>query len=119
MTGQPIHLMSTDPPEVEDLQRAAEWRLRCVDSDPNDHVSATSAALLQKLADELRALQGSALWREYGAICNWLAESDDVSDFAQLAHEYRQRIGVDAFPQTGEAYLQALLDLAKQTFGAP
>ncbi|HEY1930640.1 MAG TPA: hypothetical protein VGG99_01385 [Acetobacteraceae bacterium] len=111
--------MNADLPEVEDLHRAAEWRLRCVDKDPDDHVSAAAATLLQKLANELRGVQGSPLFGEYGAICNWLAESDDISDFAQLAHEYRQRIGVDVFPQTGEAYLQALLNLAKQTFGAP
>jgi hypothetical protein len=108
-----------DPPEVEDLERAAEWRLRMVDRNPDDRQSAAAAALLEKLADELRALQDSPLYREYGAICNWLAESDDISDFAQLAHDYRLRIGVDAFPQTGEEYLRALLDLAKQTFGTP
>ena len=65
------------------------------------------------------ALQASPLYREYGAICNWLAESDDISDFAQLAHDYRLRIGIDAFPETGEDYLRALLDLARQTFGMP
>jgi len=108
-----------DPPEVEDLVRAAEWRLRRVDQDPADQQSAAAAGLLERLADELRALQGSPLYREYGVICNWLAESEDISDFAQLAHDYRLRIGIDAFPRTGEEYLRALLDLAKQTFGTP
>ena len=71
------------------------------------------------MADNLRHLQGAPLYREYGAICNWLAESDDISDFALLAHDYRLRIGIDAFPETGEDYLRALLHLAKQTFGMP
>lgn len=105
--------MDADPPEVEDLERAAEWRLRQVDQDPHDTKSADAAALLQKLAAELRLLRGSALYRELGAICNWLAESDDISDFAQRAHEYRQRIGIDAWPENGEAYLRALLDMAR------
>ena len=108
-----------DPPDVAELERTAEWRLRLVDADPGDTTSAAAARLLQRLADELRKLQGSPLHRELGAICNWLAESDDISDFAMLAHEYRQRIGVDVHPDNGEAYLRALLDLAKQTFGTP
>jgi hypothetical protein len=107
--------MGTDDalPEVQDLERAAEWRLRCVDQDPQDSKSAAAAALLQKLADELRALQGSMLYRELGAICNWLAESDDISDFAQRAHDYRRRIGIDVWPESGEAYLRALLEMAR------
>lgn len=113
--GQP----DPDPQEVADLQAAAEWRLRKVDADPDDRQSAAAAARLQKLSDDLRHLQSSPLYWEYGAICNWLAESDDISDFAQLAHDYRLRIGVDAFPDTGEDYLRVLLDMAKQTFGMP
>lgn len=109
----------SDLPEAKDLERAAEWRLRCVDKDPNDTASAGAAALLQQLADELRTLQDSAVFREYGAICNWLAESDDISDFAERAHEYRLRIGIDVFPQSGEEYMKVLLGLAKQAFGAP
>jgi hypothetical protein len=111
----------TDPdaPEVADLEAAAAWRLRRVDANPGDQQSAAAAQRLQKLADELRSLQASSLYREYGAICNWLAESDDITDFAQLAHEYRLGIGVDAFPETGEDYLRALLQIAQQTFGTP
>lgn len=71
------------------------------------------------LADDLRRQRSSPLYREYGAICTWLAESDDISDLAQLIHEYRLRIGVDRFPETGEDYLRALLEIARQTFGTP
>jgi hypothetical protein len=112
-------MTDADPQEVADLEAAAAWRLRKVDADPDDRQSAEAAQRLQKLADQLRALQASPLYREYGAICNWLAESDDISDFAQLAHDYRLRIGIDAFPESGEDYLRALLDLARQTFGMP
>jgi hypothetical protein len=108
----------SDLPEVADLEAAAEWRLRKVDANPDDHQSAAAAQRLQLLADDLRRLQTSPLYREYGAICNWLAESDDIADFAQLAYDYRLRIGIDAFPETGEDYLRALLQIARQTFGA-
>jgi hypothetical protein len=111
----------TDPdlPEVADLEAAAEWRLRKVDANPDDKQSAAAAQRLLRLAEDLRQLQASPLYREYGAICNWLAESDDIGDLAMLAHDYRLNIGVGAFPETGEDYLRALLQIARQTFGAP
>ncbi len=103
--------------EVEELERAAEWRRRKVDADPNDEQSAAAAQLLERLASEVRALRDSALFREYVAICNWLGESDGIADFAILANDYRARIGADRTPADGKAYLRAMLDLAKQAFG--
>jgi hypothetical protein len=108
-----------DPPEVADLEAAVEWRLRKVDANPDDRQSAAAAERLQRLAHDLRLLQGSPLYRELGAICNWLAESDDIGDFTQLVHDYRLRIGIDVLPETGEDYLRALLEIARQTFGMP
>ena len=106
-----------DPFEAEQLERAAEWRLRKVDEDPADAKSAAAAALLEKLAEDVRRLRGSPLFQEYRAICNWLGESDGIADFMEMANDYRARIGVDRWPENGEAYLRALIDLAKQTFG--
>jgi hypothetical protein len=103
---------------AEELERAAEWRLRKVDADPNDATSRAAAALLERLAEEVRQLGGSPVLREYMAICNWLGESDGITDFMDMADNYRARIGVDRSPKNGEAYLRALIDLAKQTFGA-
>lgn len=104
--------------EVEELERAAEWRMRKVDADPSDDISRHAAVLLQKLADDVRQLQGSAVLREYTAICNWLAESDDIVDFSDMATDYRARIGLDRMPQDGQEYLRDLVELAKRTFGA-
>ncbi len=110
--------MDEDLFEVEELERAAEWRLRKVDADPTDAVSREAAARLGKLAEEVRRLRGSPLFGEYVAICNWLGESDGIVDFMDMANDYRARIGVDRSPENGEAYLRALIELAKQTFGA-
>ena len=107
---------SDDPAEAEELERAAEWRLRKVDADPTDRQSAAAAALLARLAADLRRLRGSPLQAEYAALCNWLGESDGITDFAQRAHEYRCGIGVAHTPATAEAYLRALIALAKETF---
>jgi len=106
-----------DPPEVTELERAAEWRLRKVDADPSDQRSAAAARHLQKLADELRLLRGSALYREYMAICNWLGESDGLSEFEMVAHDFRANIGFGTWAETGEAYLRALIDMARETSG--
>ena len=61
--------------EAEELERAAAWRTRKFDADPSDVVSRDAAALLEKLARDVRALRGAAVFREYVAICNWLGES--------------------------------------------
>ena len=104
--------------EADELERAAEWRMRKVDADPSDKVSRDAAVLLEKLAADVRRLPGSPAFREYTAICNWLSESDDIVDFADMSNDYRARIGVDHQPADGEAYLCDLIELAKRTFGA-
>jgi hypothetical protein len=104
--------------EAEALERTAEWRLRKLDADPTDTVSRSAAALLEKLAADVRRLAGTPVLREYTAICNWLGESDGIVDFMDMAQDFRARIGVDQHPADGKAYLRALIQLAKQTFGA-
>jgi hypothetical protein len=104
--------------EAEELVRAAEWRLRKVDADSSDVTSRAAADLLESLARDVRELRASSLLREYMAICNWLGESGAIVDFKDMANDYRARIGVDRSPENGEDYLRALIDLAKQTFGA-
>ncbi|MGH7042088.1 MAG: hypothetical protein ACREFY_08150 [Acetobacteraceae bacterium] len=105
-----------DPAEAEELDRAAEWRLRKVDADPTDRQSAAAAVELARLAAELRRLRGTPLHAEYAALCNWLGESDGITEFSLHAHEYRCGIGFAHVPATGEDYLRALIELAKQTF---
>jgi hypothetical protein len=110
--------MADDPIEAEELERAADWRLRKFGENPEDGQSAAAARLLQKLADEVRGLRESPAYTEYLAILNWLGEFDVMEDFAAHAHEYRSRIGIEHFPENGEAYLRALIALAKDIAGA-
>ena len=56
-------VMDEDLFEVEELERAAEWRLRKVDADPIDAVSRDAAARLEMLAADVRRLRGSPLFR--------------------------------------------------------
>jgi hypothetical protein len=104
--------------EAGELERAAEWRMRKVDSDPRDTVSRDAAALLERLAAEVRTLDGAAVAREYAAICSWLGESGEIADFMDMVGDRRARIGVDWLPENGELYIQFLVQLAKRAFGA-
>jgi hypothetical protein len=85
-----------------------------VDADPDDAPSAAAARQLQALADDLRRLGGSPLLRELHALCGWLDESDNITDFSLRAHEFRTRIGFDRQAETAENYLRALIELAKE-----
>ena len=110
--------MGDDTIEAEELERAADWRLRKVGENPQDAQSVAAADLLQKLADEVRGLRESPASVEYLAILNWLGEFDVIEEFAERANEYRSRIGVEHFPENGEAYLRALIALARDIAGA-
>ncbi len=103
-----------DPPEVAELEVAAEWRLRQVDANADDAQSATAARQLQALADELRHLRDSPLLRELHALCAWLGESDNITDFSLRAHDLRARIGVERQVDTAEDYLRLLIALATE-----
>jgi hypothetical protein len=111
-------MSNDDVPEAEELERAAEWRLRKVDADPSDTGSAAAARQLEKLADELRTLRGSPLYAEYQCMCNWLGESDGLSDLVLRAEDFRTRLGFGTWADTGEGYLRVLVEMAKETYGA-
>ena len=108
-----------DIPEAVELEQAADWRIKRLGADPSDRQSETAAKLLQKLADDLRVLVGSPLYREYQAICGWLDEFDGMAELAEYGHDYRARIGIDKFPADGAEYLRVLIGFARDAFGAP
>ncbi len=109
--------MDEDNPEVVELERVAEWRLRKVDAKPSDEQSAKAARQLQKLADDLRRAPNAKLLEEYRCVCNWLGESDGISDFVLRARDYREMIGFGEWAETGDDYLRGLIALAQETFG--
>jgi len=104
-----------DPPEVAELEAAADWRLRRMDADPSDVQSAAAARQLQALAEALRHERASPLLRELHALCGWLDESDNITDFSLQAHALRMRIGFDCHVDTAEEYLRMLIELAKES----
>ena len=110
---------AADLPEAVDLERTADWRIKKLGEDFSDKQSAEAAKLLQKLADDVRGMAGSATYKEYQAICGWLDESDGMAELSEYAQDYRARIGIDKFPVGGEEYLRVLIGFAKDIFGAP
>jgi hypothetical protein len=109
--------MDEDSPEVIELERVAEWRERKVDAKPSDEQSAKAARQLRKLADDLRHAPDAKLIEEYHCVCNWLGESDGISDFVLRAQDYREMIGFGEWAATGDDYLRALIGMARETFG--
>jgi hypothetical protein len=109
--------MQDDTPEITELERVADWRLRKVDANPADAQSAKAARQLQKLADDLRRAPNTKLLEEYRCVCNWLSESDGISDFVLRAQDYREMFGFGEWAETGDDYLRALIAMAQETFG--
>ncbi|HVY14517.1 MAG TPA: hypothetical protein VHB27_04775 [Rhodopila sp.] len=105
--------MTETRPEIEALETTIAWRLRCLDADPADAASAEAVRRLEALAEDLAGADHAALWTELGALLNWLGESDGVSDYLDLATDYRNRIGVSEHPRDGAAYIGGLLDIAR------
>jgi len=109
--------MDDDQTEAIELERVAEWRQRKVDARPSDEQSAKAARQLQKLADDLRRAPNTKLLEEYRCVCNWLSESDGISDFVQRAQDYREMIAFGEWAETGDDYVRALIGMAQETFG--
>jgi hypothetical protein len=105
--------MVRQPQEAEELLQTVAWRRRQVDADPDDAVSTTAAVLLQDLAEDLDRNDLAPLFLQLRSVGNWLAESDAISDYADLAARYRVRIGVSEHPADGGDYLRALLAIAQ------
>ena len=109
--------MADDPIEAEELERAADWRIRKLGEDPADTQSAAAAKLLQKLAEELRGLRGSPAYTEYLAILNWLGEFDVTEEFADAPMPTGRVSESSIFRKTARRYLRGLIALAKDTAG--
>ena len=102
-----------EPPEIEELERAAAAHLRRLDADPANIASATAAQRLEAIADDLRRNPHTALWTELERLDELAGGMDAISDYADLAAAYRSRIGVTEHPPDGAAYLFGLLAIAR------
>ena len=76
-----------DPSEVAELEAVAEWRLRQVDADPTDAQSAARGTPASGVGRWAARYLRVALLTELHALCGWLDESDNITDFSLRAHD--------------------------------
>lgn len=102
-----------------ELSDKADWRRKKARQYPDDERNLDAAELLDRLASQVLALEGSSaaatFEKEYDAIFS--ADDQDEShdrarEIMRLWAEYRAGIGFRIFPGTGEAILRDLMDLA-------
>ena len=97
--------------DIEALENTIAWRLRCLDANPADAVSAKAVQVLEALVADLRQGDHTEAWAALGALLNWLGESDAISDFSELAADYRISLGAE--PIDGASYIQGLQAIAR------
>lgn len=99
-----------------ELSDKADWRRGKARQYPDDERNLDAAELLDRLAGEVLALDGSsaatAFEEDYGIIFSG-EDQDRHREVMRLWSEYRSGIGFRIFPDTGEAVLVELLKLAK------
>ena len=105
--------MTDERPDIDALNAIIDWRLKQLGADPDDGAAEQARQALEALLADLRAHDYAEAWAGLGALLNWLGESDAVSDYADLATDYRLQIGISACPTDGAAYIAALQDIAR------
>jgi hypothetical protein len=91
--------------EAQDLENSAGWRRQKAQQYPEDTRNLEAAALLDRLAVEVRALTGSEIHHQLSATAE---KCDDFCSFFESWSEYKRRIGFWEFPN-GQEYLSDML----------
>ena len=73
-------MLGIDELIVFTVESTAEWRRRTVERFPEDHRNVEAAGILERLAPELRALEGTALHERVAR----LAEEDEDGNFSGI-----------------------------------
>lgn len=93
--------------DVLNLEGSADWRRRKAEEYPEDAQRNLEAAqLLEWLAVEVGALEGSEIHRRLGAAVD---KCDDLSRFSEEWSDYVRRIGFSTFPDNGQQLLNDML----------
>ena len=88
------------------VESSAEWRRHKADEFPEDATrNLEAAASLDRIATELRGLEGSDLHKAVSRICE---ESSDI--FCEKLSELTKEVGFWNCEKTGEGFLRELLN---------
>jgi restriction system protein len=85
-------------------ESTAHWRRQTAERFPEDDRNIPAAERLERLAAELRALEGSALHRQVAH----LAEADKDGDFSGILSELLRTVGFQWWPASGSEFLEEL-----------
>ena len=94
-------MLGIDELIVFTVESTAEWRRRTVERFPEDHRNVEAAGILERLAPELRALEGTALHERVAR----LAEEDEDGNFSGILSELLRTVGFGSFPPSGKDLL--------------
>ena len=97
-TAERLRHMTPEPPEIEELEHAAEWRLRLVDADAERYRQRGGCRTSATLADDLRRSDHAPLWTELRSIGNWLASRTRFPITRISLRNIGARIGVSEHP---------------------
>lgn len=99
-------MLGMDELLVFNVEGTAEWRHRMASEHPDDAKRNLAAAdLLTRLAEEIRAFEGSALHQRVAA----LLVRDDDGAFSEIISQATRNVGFRSFPESGEQFLKELI----------
>lgn len=98
-------MLKIDELIVFNVENTAYWRRQTAERFPEDHRNVEAAEILERLAPELRAIEGTAL---HGRIAQF-AEKDEDGNFSSILSEMLRAIGFQSFPLSGNDFLDEFL----------
>jgi restriction system protein len=97
-------MLGIDDLIVINVESTAYWRRQKAEEFPEDQRNIQAADMLERLATELRALEGTALHERVAR----LAE-EDGENFSFTLSEFLRAVGFRSFPSSGEDFLNEFL----------
>lgn len=93
---------------AQDLENSADWRRQKAAEFPDDGRNIEAAALLERLANEVRALEGSALHYSLVRLVDDATDSG-INDLVSTLSIMTKDVGFRSFPVSGEEFINQLL----------
>ncbi len=90
---------------VLNVEGTAYWRRQTAERFPEDQRNVAAAEVLERLALELHALEGTALHERVAR----LAEDDEDGNFSETLSELLRAVGFRSFPSSGKAFLDEFI----------
>ena len=99
--------------EAAALDDTAGWRRRKAEEYPEDDRNERAAEALAKLAAEVRKLAGTPLGQQFADLQEkvYAAEWRGSDRLIEDEDRHRSRVGFDSFPDTGEEYVRARMEI--------